>query len=59
MNIEVKPFVSILSAGGFQAEADCNLDGFVDFFGYQRIYRDLKRYLVDPLVVIDCGPVVF
>ena len=29
---DISPFISVLSAGSFQAEADINGDGMVDFF---------------------------
>ena len=29
--LDVQSFIAVLSAGGFQAEADCNTDGAVDF----------------------------
>ena len=33
--LDITPFISILSGGGFQAEADCNSDGVVDFLDIQ------------------------
>jgi hypothetical protein len=29
--LDIAPFIEVLSTGGFQAEADCNQDGIVDF----------------------------
>ena len=28
---DITPFITVLSSGGFQPEADCNPDGMVDF----------------------------
>ena len=29
--LDISPFITVLSSGEFQAEADCNEDGEVDF----------------------------
>ena len=33
--LDINPFISVLAAGGFQAEADCDCDGDVDFLDIQ------------------------
>lgn len=33
--LDINPFISVLSSGGYQAEADCDCDGDVDFLDIQ------------------------
>ena len=42
--LDISPFISVLSGGDFQAEADCNEDGSVNFLD------------ISPFIVALAGP---